>query len=299
MTALDTRAAAKKRSHPYQVCRAFLLLAKPGIVLAVVLSGYAGMVLAGDRLPDPLPALYGSTSLLLTALGAALFNSLGDRRRDRSMQRLAQRSAALQLVGVPTVAAAAVTACCAGLVLAWQTLDPQVTLLVLVAVVSYALLYTRLLKPASHWAAVLGGIPGALPVLIGSAAVSPDFSPAAFWLFLVLLCWQPPHFWLLALAHLSDYRSAKIPVLPLVTSSAVTRCAILAAILALIPTSLGLCWFGPCSLGYGAGAAVLGAWFLATAKKRLPGGDTRPAFAVSILYLVCLLTLIIVDRAFP
>lgn len=297
--AIDTGAAAKKRSHPFQVCRAFLLLAKPGIVLAVVLSGYAGMVLAGDRLPDPLPAFYGSTSLFLTALGAALFNSLGDRHRDRSMQRLAQRSAALQLLGVPAVAAAAAAASSAGLLLSWQTLDPQVTLLLLLAVASYAVLYTRFLKPASHWAALLGGVPGALPVFVGSAAVSPDFSPAAFWLFLVLLIWQPPHFWLLALAHLSDYRSAKLPVLPLVTSRAVTRRAILAGITALIPTSLGLCWFGPCSLGYGAGAVLLGAWFLAAARKRLPDGDTRPAFAVSVLYLLCLLTLIIVDRAFP
>ncbi|GFO69752.1 protoheme IX farnesyltransferase [Geomonas limicola] len=297
--ALTSHAVAKERSHLFQVCRALVHLGKPGIVLAVVLSGYAGMVLAVDHLPDPAPALYGLAALFLTAFGAALFNSLMERHRDRSMQRLAQRNAALQLLGVPTIATVAGGAICAGLATAWQTLDPQVTVLILLALFSYVVIYTRILKPASPWAAVLGGLPGALPVLVGSAAISPDFSSSVYWLFLVLLFWQPPHFWLLALDHLSDYRLAGIPVLPLIANPAVTRRAILIGIGCLIPSSLCLCWFGTCSLYYALGAALLGSWFLIATRASLHGKHPRPAFVLSILYLVCLLTLIIIDRAFP
>jgi heme o synthase len=162
----------KERSTQYGACCALLTLTKPGIVGAVTLSGFAGMVLAGKGLPATRTALSCLASLLLMAVGAALTNSVLDQRPDQRMARLALRSAALRRIGAGPALLSAAVSTCAALVIASTELNARVVLLLLAASLSYVLLYTLMLKPYTHWAAIWGGIPGAIPVLIGSAAVS-------------------------------------------------------------------------------------------------------------------------------
>lgn len=254
------------------------------------------MVLAGRGLPEAAVALPCLASLLLMAAGSALVNSVLDHRMDRRMKRLAPRSAALKRIGARPALASAAALICAALVIASVELNPRVALLLSAAALSYALIYTVFLKPFTHWAAVLGGVPGALPVLIGSAAVTPAPDHTCLTLFLILLIWQPPHFWLLALSHLDEYRSAGVPVLPLVKGERCAKTSSCLCVLALIPSSLLLWWAGPCSNGYALCALMLGGIYLFCCAHCLhKGNDCRLAFRGSILYLIALLTVIIVD----
>lgn len=294
--ATGNRIAAKERSHLCQVCRAFLVLGKPGIVTAVTLTGYCAMVLAGGGLPEPATGLACSAALMLMASGAALMNSLLDRDKDRLMKRLVQRSAALERLGPAPVLVAAALASSLAVMIAWHSLNGRVVVLLCLASLSYVLCYTLLLKPYTSWAAVLGAVPGALPVLIGSAAVAPFPDAHTRGLFLVLLLWQPPHFWLLALTRLDDYRAAQLPVLPLCQGVSITRHCILLATFLLIPAPLLLWYVGPCSGRFAGCALVLGGWFFLTTLRTLNRGtNARPAFLASIGYLILLLSLVIAD----
>ena len=285
----------KERGTLWGAFGAFFILAKPGIVASVTLSGLTGMVLAGKCLPDPKTALFCLGSLLLMAAGSALVNSVLDDRMDRRMARLALRSAALKRVGAGPALSGAAALSCAALAIAWAKLNWEVVALLSAASLSYALCYTLFLKPYTHWAAVLGGLPGALPVLIGSAAVRNPPDAASLTLFLILLIWQPPHFWLLSLSHLEEYRIAGVPVLPLKKSDRCTKMCICLCVLALLPASLALWYCGPCSRGYALGALALGITFLLACRHCLNNGSYRTLFRGSIFYLLALLTIIIVD----
>jgi heme o synthase len=286
----------KERSTLCGACGAFLILSKPGIVAAVTLSGFAAMVLAGKGLPEARTALPCLGSLLLMAMGAALTNSVLDQRRDLRMERLALRSAALNRIGRGPALVSAAVSTCAALAIASAELNARVVLLLLAASFSYVLGYTLLLKPYTHWAAIWGGIPGAIPVLIGSAALSPAPDGATLGLFLILLLWQPPHFWLLSLSHVEEYRAAGVPVLPLTKGIRFTKGSICLGALALLPASL-LPWStGSCSRGYALLVLALGIFFLAACRHYLyRGSGYRTLFRGSILYLVLLLTGIIID----
>jgi heme o synthase len=277
-------------------CSAFLLLTKPGIVAAVTLTGFAAMVLAGKGLPEARTALSCLASLLLMAVGAALTNSVLDQRMDQRMERLALRSAALKLIGTGPALACAGVSTCAGLAVASAELNAKVALLLLAASLSYVLGYTLMLKPYTHWAAIWGGIPGALPVLIGNAAVSPAPDRATLALFLILLLWQPPHFWLLSLSHMKEYQVAGVPVLPLSKGVRFTRRCICLGALSLIPASL-LPWsVGPCSRAYALCVLTLGGAFLVACRHYLYGtSQYQRLFKGSILYLILLLAGIIID----
>jgi heme o synthase len=285
-----------ERSGFLGVCGALLVLAKPGIVAAVTLSGFTGMVLAARGLPEARSACACVASLLLMALGAALVNSVLDRRLDRRMERLAGRNAALQRIGAGPALATAALLSCAALAIASAQLNTGAVLLLAAASLSYGLCYTVLLKPYTHWAAVFGGLPGALPVLVGSTAVHSAPDSASLTLFLVMLIWQPPHFWLLALTHVKDYRAAGVPVLPLVRGESFSKACIVTCVLALIPVSLRLWYAGPCSQRYAACALMLGVCFLLACLQWLHNGrDCRTLFRGSIVYLLLLLAAIIVD----
>lgn len=273
-----------------------LVLAKPGIVMATALAGFAGMVLAARGLPGATTALAAVTSLILAASGAAMLNNVLDAGLDIHMDRLRRRTAALGRIGKTRLSQAGLTAIAVSLGLALLCLNLLTALLLLVAVLSYTLLYTLWFKRRSPYGAVMGGIPGALPVLIGSAAATGSVGNGSLLLFLVILLWQPPHFWTLAFHCREEYRAAGIPVLPAAKGEAFSKLFIFLFAMLLLPVSLSLWFFGYCSGWYGGCAALLWIAFVAASY-----GDimlTRRydrAFRVSILYLTALLLAIIVD----
>lgn len=295
-TAAGERLQLRESPSPAGCCGALFLLAKPGIVAAVTLSGFTGMVVAGKGLPEAASALSCLISLLLMAAGSALINNVLDCRIDQQMGRLARRSAALRRVGKGTALAVAALMGGAALLLSSTHLNARATALLIAAALSYTLYYTLFLKRHSHWAALLGGLPGALPILIGQAAVTPRFDAATLALFLVMLIWQPPHFWLLSLFHREEYRAAGLPVLPLVKGEKFTRSCIYLGVALLTPAALLVGQLGSGSTGYALCTALLGLSYLAACHRFLSKGSRyRAAFKSSILYLMLLFSLIVAD----
>lgn len=277
-------------------CAALFILTKPGIVAAVALSGFTGMVLAGRGLPETGTGFACVACLLLMAAGSALTNCVLDRSMDRQMARLTLRSAALGQVGTGISIAAAITLTASAVAIAWVLLNATVALLLVAAAIGYTLYYTLFLKRRSPWAAVLGGLPGALPVLIGHAAVTARPDTGSLALFLIMLIWQPPHFWLLSLSHREEYRAAGVPVLPLVKGDRLTKLCIYLGVSALMPASLLLRLGGPCSIVCAACAFLLGAGYLLACRHFITeGANYRAAFRGSIVYLLLLFTLIIAN----
>ncbi|MEZ4547932.1 MAG: UbiA family prenyltransferase [Thermodesulfobacteriota bacterium] len=141
--------------------------------------------------------------------GAAILNNVLDRRIDVLMSRLSKRVDALTVIGEKTAVAIAFVFIAISLFVSFYYLNVVNAALTIAAILSYALLYTLYLKRSSPYGTILGGLPGALPVLIGYAAVNPALGVDVI-LFIFMMLWQPPHFW--ALAHRIDY--ARRPVFP-------------------------------------------------------------------------------------
>ncbi len=215
------------------------------------------------------------------------------------MERVRTRVAALETAGRKRILATALGAIIAALVLALHALNLLAFVLTLAAILSYTLLYTLRLKRRSPWGAVPGGIPGALPVLIGYAATGRSIGFDGIILFSLMLLWQPPHFWALALANRHDYAAAGVPVLPVVYGERYTKLLVFIYVTALIPASLSLWLFGFCT-GWFAGAAfACGVAFLTACYLALARNDRyATAFGASILYLLLLLAAILCDVCF-
>ncbi|HEX9191530.1 MAG TPA: heme o synthase [Candidatus Deferrimicrobiaceae bacterium] len=273
-----------------------VLLFKPGIVAAVTLAGFSGMVLARRGLPDPGKAILTLACILSAAGGSAALNTVLDAGMDEKMPRLSRRAAALRSLGRGNVAAVAVAAIAASLLLSALWINGTVSLLLVAAAAGYALLYTLVWKRRSPYGTIPGAVPGALPVLIGYAAVNPRLGMDGVVLFLFLVLWQPPHFWALALRHQEEYRAAGVPVLPVAMGEPYTKVLIFLYAAALPPLSLSLWALGYLSSRFAWAALLLGVAFLAVFHR-----DTvvtkryGRAFAASIVYLALVMLALLAD----
>ncbi len=273
-----------------------VLLSRPGILALVLLAGFAGMVMAAGGLPDAGISVLTLFCLLLPAAGSAMINSVLDYPLDVKMVRLQARVEAMTDLGRNRTICFAICSVIVPIVIAFCYLNTLVALLILSAVLTYAVPYTLWFKRRSPFGVVPGGIPGALPVLVGYAAVADAIRPEALILFIILLLWQPPHFWILALKHRDDYLNSGLPVLPAVAGSACTNSFILLYASALLPASLALGFFATVSIWYQAVAALSGILFITACYLYVIRGPFfGRAFRVSICYLLFLLLAIIID----
>ena len=278
---------------------ALFRLCKPGIVAAVLLAGFTGMVLGGRGWPDGKTGFICLCALFLSAAGSAIINGVLDAPLDIRMARLMKRSAALEAVGRKRALLIAIAGIGMALFIALHFFGPLVSLLIVAAVISYTLFYTLHFKRRSPWGAVPGGIPGALPVLIGYAAVAGTIRLDGIILFVLMILWQPPHFWSLVLGYRDDYERAGLPILPAVHGGRFTGILIFIYATALIPASLSLWLFGYCSVYYGFAALACGIAFLGACCQLLK--DTRRGpmvFSASILYFMLLFSAIVIDICF-
>lgn len=260
------------------------------------MEGFTGLVLAERGWPEWKTALVSMASLLLSASGSAILNGVLDAGIDMRMSRLRKRSEALEISGRGTMTAVAVLMIVIALILASRYLGTTVFSLILAAVVGYSLLYTLRLKRRSPWGAVAGGIPGALPVLIGYASSAETLRMDGIILFVFMLLWQPPHFWSLALGYRSDYLNAGVPVLPVSHGERFTVTLTLIHAVLLLPVSLSLWILGFCTAWYAVAALLFGAAFLAICWLNLVRTlQSGKVFGASILYLLLILAAIITD----
>ena len=274
-------------------------LTKPRIIALLLVTTLAAMVMAARGLP-PLGLLLATlVGGALAAGSAGAFNCIIDRDIDRLMVRTAARPLA---VGRIEIAHAALFATILGIVafaLLFTFVNPLAAWLSLAGNLYYVIIYTLWLKRATPLNIVIGGAAGAIPPLVGWAAVTHTIGWPALGLFALIFLWTPPHFWALALMIETDYHRANVPMLPNVRGVAHTKLQIFIYTAILVAVSLALTPLGILGWWYFVAAAILGAIFLVDTWKMLRG-PTRPlartVFNYSLLYLALMCAAMVADR---
>lgn len=295
------RTLALTRSHAQLT--ELLKLGKPRVIALIVFCAVVGMLLATPQLPSITLLLAATAGIGLVASGAAAFNCLIEVERDGNMRRTQQRPLVKGSVKHGDALLYALITTAVGLWLLGAFVNMLTMWLTLATFFGYAVIYTRLLKAATPQNIVIGGASGAMPPILGWAAVTGSVPPEAMVLFLIIYTWTPPHFWALAIYRRDDYAKAGLPMLPITHGLAFTRLSILlyAAILAAVtalPVALGMSsWL------YGISVAVLNAGFLSRAFKLWQEeseaeGDViaRELFKFSIKYLAYLFAALLLDH---
>ena len=279
--------------------RQFLALAKPRVVSLIVFCAVIGMFLAVPGLPDAGVVFAATVGIALVAGAAAAINCLVEQKIDAKMQRTRARPLpAGELTSRQTLLFASLVGG-VGLLILGRWVNALTMWLTLATFVGYAIVYTVLLKPATPQNIVIGGASGAMPPVLGWAAVTNEVAPEALILFLIIFVWTPPHFWSLALYRTADYARAGLPMLPVTHGSRYTRLMIVLYTFALVAVTLlpyAIRMSGPLYL---ASALVLGGVFAAYAVAlhvRYSDALARRTFAYSIFYLAALFSALLVDH---
>jgi protoheme IX farnesyltransferase len=282
--------------------RQYYVLTKPRVVQLIVFCAVIGMMLAEPGWPDWRVLLPAAAGIWLVAAAAAAFNCLVEQRIDSSMARTAWRPTAKGELTTAQALTFSTLLCLAGsALLAWQV-NVLTMVLTLATFVGYAIVYTLLLKPATPQNIVIGGASGAMPPLLGWAAVRGDVGAEAWLLVLIIFVWTPPHFWALALYRADDYARAGLPMLPVTHGNDFTRLQILLYTLVLFAATLLPFIHGMSGPLYLVAATLLGAWFIALAWRlwrHYSEALARRTFRFSIWYLAWLFAALLVDHYVP
>jgi protoheme IX farnesyltransferase len=278
---------------------AYLALTKPRIIELLLVTTVPTMVVAARGFPGP--GLVAATLIggSLAAGGANAINMYVDRDIDAVMHRTSNRP----LVTGSITPGAALTFAIGLEVLAfgelWAAVNLLSAVLAIAATLFYVFVYTLWLKRTSRQNIVIGGAAGAVPVLVGWAAVRGSLSLAPVVLFAVIFVWTPPHFWSLAIKYRDDYAAADVPMLPAVASLGTTARQILVYTVALWAISLAFAQVGGMGMLYWAAAVILGAVFLLYAVRLYRDQTVARAmklFAYSISYVTLLFSAMAIDQ---
>lgn len=277
----------------------YLVLSKARLSLLVLCSGLVGFWLASGSSPDLVRLSFFGAGALLVIAGANAFNEIAERYQDRLMERTARRPLPAGRMSVREAAVAASLMSAAGLaVLAWST-NLLTTALALLALVVYVFIYTPL-KRVTHWNTFAGALSGAIPTLMGWAAVDNSLGQPAWILFGILFLWQFPHTWAIAATYGEDYRRAGYRVLPLVDVTGLrTRLQMIFFCVALIAVSVLPTLTGVAGLLYLIGAIALGVVLLGYGVRFRDGRSRKPAIqlmAVTLVYMPVILMLLVLDK---
>ncbi len=279
----------------------FYQLTKPRVVSLIVFTAVIGMFLATPGMV-PLQALIaGTLGIALTAGAAAAINCLVEQKIDAVMTRTSRRPLPRgQVTSVQTLVFAGIVGG-AGLFILYQWVNALTMWLTLATFVGYAVIYTVVLKPMTPQNIVIGGASGAMPPVLGWAAVTGQIAPDALLLFLIIFAWTPPHFWALALYRKHEYAKAGVPMLPVTHGDKFTRLHVL--LYTVILTAVTLMPFVTRMSGaiYLAAVIVLNAVFLWYAVRIYIAYSDRLAqrtFRYSIVYLTLLFAALLLDHYF-
>ena len=279
--------------------QSFLALCKPRVTALIVFTAMIGMFLAT---PDwvPLTILLAATVGIGMASGAAAaFNCLIEQRIDARMARTRGRPLPTGQVTSSQTALFAFILGTAGLTIIYLFVNPLTMWLTLGTFVGYALIYTVFLKPATPLNIVIGGASGAMPPILGWAAVTNMVSAEPLILFLIIFAWTPPHFWALALYRRAEYAKVGMPMLPVTHGEEFTRLHILLYTIILFAVALMPYGHGMSGLVYLVSALILNIGFMAYAiglYRKYSDALARRTFRYSILYLTLLFAALLVDH---
>ena len=278
---------------------AFFHLCKPRVNSLIVFTAMIGMFLATPGFPPLLRFAVASVGIALVAFAAAALNCLVERTIDARMARTSWRATARGDISVVETVTLATLLGAAGLWLLHAFINDLTMWLTLGTFVGYTIIYTLILKPATPMNIVIGGASGAMPPVLGWAAMTGQVSAEPLVMFLIIFLWTPPHFWALACYRRDDYARSGLPMLP-VTHGVAFTCqhilmyTVMLAGASLIPVSLGMAsWL------YLVAISVLDLIFLGYAMalvRNYSDALARRCFRYSILYLTLLFAALFADR---
>jgi heme o synthase len=280
----------------------FYALTKPRVVQLIVFCALIGMVLAVPGLPSLAEVKAGLLACLgiwLVAGAAAAFNCIVEKGIDAKMKRTAWRPTAKgELSDTQTLIFSAVL-CALGSVILYFGVNPLTMWLTFATFIGYAVIYTVILKPLTPQNIVIGGASGAMPPVLGWAALTNSVGPEALILFLIIFLWTPPHFWALALYRVEDYRKSGLPMLPVTHGNEFTRLQVFLYTLILFPACLMPFVFCMSSWVYLVVAVALSIGFTAYAFKLWRNYSdelARKTFKFSLIHLSVLFAALLIDH---
>ena len=275
---------------------------KPRVVSLIVFTAVIGMLLAAPTLPPSALVAWATVGIALVAGAAAAFNCLVEQKIDSVMARTRARPTVTGSISPPQILLLSGAVGGLGLAILWHAVNPLTMWLTLATFVGYAIIYTVILKPSTPQNIVIGGASGAMPPVLGWAAITGDVTFQPLLLFLIIFAWTPPHFWALALYRRKEYERAGVPMLPVTHGEAFTRLHLLLYTLMLVATTLLPFATQMSGFFYLGAALILDAVFVAYAVaiwRRYSDALARKTFAYSIFYLAALFAALMIDHYLP
>ena len=279
--------------------RLFYALTKPRVVQLIVFCAVVGMLLAEPGWPNWVLMLSATLGVWLVASAAAVFNCLVEQHIDAKMARTAWRPTAKGQLTIAQTLVFSALLCGLGSLALYALVNPLTMWLTLATFVGYAFVYTVVLKPITPQNIVVGGASGAMPPVLGWAAMRGEVGPEALMLCLIIFLWTPPHFWSLALYRVEDYRKSGLPMLPVTHGSEFTRLQIFLYTLLLFAATLLPFLFGMSGPIYLVAAVLLGTGFTGYAWalwRHYSDTLARKTFGFSILHLSLLFSALLLDH---
>ncbi|TXI47205.1 MAG: protoheme IX farnesyltransferase [Methylophilus sp.] len=279
--------------------RSFYALCKPRVTALIVFTAIIGMFMATPGMV-PLSVLLAATVGIAFASGAAAaFNCLIEHKIDAMMARTRARPLPTgQLSQMETLLFASVLGGI-GLSILYYWVNPLTMWLTLGTFVGYAVIYTVFLKPATPMNIVIGGASGAMPPILGWAAVNNTVSPEALVMFLIIFAWTPPHFWALALYRREEYAKVGMPMLPVTHGEQFTLLHIVLYTIILVVVSMMPYGLGMSGWLYLASAAVLNSifmYYVVSLYRHYSDALAKTTFKYSILYLSLIFAFLLLDH---
>lgn len=289
-------------THMSSVFSQYYALTKPRVVQLIVFCALIGMVLAVPGVPSLLEfqrILIASAGIWLVAGAAAAFNCIVEKGIDARMKRTAWRPTAKGELGDLQTLLFSAMLCGAGSWMLYAWVNSLTMWLTFATFVGYAVIYTVILKPLTPQNIVIGGASGAMPPVLGWAAMTGDVGPEALMLFLIIFLWTPPHFWALALYRVEDYRKSGLPMLPVTHGNEFTRLQILLYTFVLLAACMMPFVYGMSSWFYLVVALGLSAGFCLYAWRlwrEYSDELARRTFRFSLIHLSLLFAALLLDH---
>jgi protoheme IX farnesyltransferase len=284
------------------VLRQYHALTKPRVIQLIVFCALIGMVLAIPGVPSLdawIRITWACLGIWLVAGAAAAFNCLVEKTLDAKMRRTAWRPTARGELSDTQALGFSAALCSLGSFILYVFVNPLTMWLTFATFIGYAVIYTLVLKPMTPQNIVIGGASGAMPPLLGWAAITGEVSSQALILFLIIFLWTPPHFWSLALYRVEDYRKSGLPMLPVTHGNHFTRLQILLYTVLLMAACLMPFAIGMSSWLYLAVALVLSFGFIGYAialMRNYSDELSRKTFRFSLIHLSALFAALLLDH---
>jgi protoheme IX farnesyltransferase len=278
------------------------VLMKPRVIQLIVFCAVIGMVLAVPGVPTMqqiVLALWASVGIWLVSGAAAAFNCLIEQHIDVRMKRTAWRPTASGELSTPQALAFSAALCATGSTILWWAVNPLTMVLTFATFVGYAVVYTVWLKPRTPQNIVIGGASGAMPPVLGWAAMTGEVTAEPLVLFLIIFLWTPPHFWALALYRIEDYRQSGLPMLPVTHGVRYTQLQILLYTVwlmaaALLPVLLGMSGWLYLVVALGASGRFI--WYAWRLYQNYSDALAKQTFRFSLWHLSIVFAALLLDH---